>query len=128
MTDDLAPYAQTMGITAEHDDKGELVLVMPFRSRVRGRPGFVHGGALSGLLEMAAYRSLMEALGPQDSARIKPVNVTVSFMRGAGEQTTYAKATIERLGKRVANIESVAWQDDPTKPVAVAQLNVMLNR
>ena len=94
----------------------------------RGRPGFIHGGALAGMLETIAYLTLSDALGAEDRPRLKPVNVTVSYMRGATEQTTFARATIERLGKRIANIEAVAWQDDPTKPVAMAQMNVMLAR
>jgi hypothetical protein len=49
-------------------------------------------------------------------------------MRGAVEVTTYARATIERLGKRIANIEAIAWQEDINKPVAMAQINVMLDR
>jgi uncharacterized protein (TIGR00369 family) len=125
---ETSPYAQTMGFTAERDADGRLVIAMPYSDGVRGRPGFVHGGALAGLLESVAYATLSEALGADDRPHIKPVNLTATYMRGAVEATTYARATIERLGKRVANIDAVAWQDDPDKPVAIAQINVMLDR
>lgn len=128
MTAMQSPYARTMGFQTNRDGEGRLLLAMPYEDGKRGRPGFIHGGALAGLLETAAYATLAEALGEENRARIKPVNVTVSYMRGATEQTTYARATIERLGKRVANLEVVAWQDDPDKPVAMAQLNVLLAR
>ena len=128
MKDMLSPYAQSMGFTASRDDAGRLILAMPADDGKRGRPGFIHGGALAGMLETIAYLTLSDALGAEDRPRLKPVNVTVSYMRGATEQTTFARATIERLGKRIANIEAVAWQDDPTKPVAMAQMNVMLAR
>ena len=124
----LSPYAKTMGFEADHDDEGRLVISMPYGDGVRGRPGFVHGGALAGLLETVAYVTLSEALGEDDTPMLKPVNMTATYMRGAVEVTTYARATIERLGKRIANIEAVAWQDDPAKPVAIAQINVMLDR
>lgn len=123
-----SPYARTMDFSVEHDDQGRPVVAMPYSIRVRGRPGFVHGGALAGLLETTAYATLADALGEQDRPQIKPVNVTISYMRGAVEATTYARATIERLGKRIVNVEAIAWQDDPAKPVAVAQLNIMLVR
>lgn len=123
----LSPYAKTMGFEANRDADGRLVLAMPCEGK-RGRPGFVHGGALAGLLETAAYVTLADALGDGDRPQLKPVNVTVTYMRGALEVTTYARATIERLGRRVANIEAIAWQDDPAKPVAMAQMNVMLVR
>jgi uncharacterized protein (TIGR00369 family) len=124
----LSPYAQTMGFVASRDGEGRLILTMPYGEDKRGRPGFVHGGALAGLLEAVAFATLSEALGESDRPQIKPVNVTVTFMRGAGEHPTNARATIERLGRRVANIEAVAWQEDPAKPVAMAQMNVMLAR
>ena len=128
MTTLLSPYAQTMGFAAERDADGHLIIAMPYSEGVKGRPGFVHGGALAGLLETTAYVTLAEALGDDDKPMLKPVNMTATYMRGALEVTTYARATIERLGKRIANIEAVAWQDDPAKPVAIAQINVMLDR
>jgi uncharacterized protein (TIGR00369 family) len=124
----LSPYAQKMGLSVERDADGVLTLVMPFDADKQGRPGFIHGGAIAGLLEVIAYATLSDALAAGDRPALKPVNVTVSFMRGAAEATTYARATIERLGRRIANVEAIAWQDDPAKPVAVAQMNVMLDR
>lgn len=125
---ETSPYAQTMGFEAQRDADGLLVIAMPYGDGVRGRPGFVHGGALAGLLETVAYATLSEALGEDDRPQMKPVNLTATYMRGAVEATTYARATIERLGKRIVNIEAVAWQGDPDKPVAMAQINVMLDR
>lgn len=128
MKTSFSPYAQTMGFEEQRGTDGRLVIAMPYSDGVRGRPGFVHGGALAGLLETVAYATLSEALGQDDRPLIKPVNVTATYMRGAVEMTTYARATIERLGKRIANIEAIAWQDDINKPVAMAQINVMLDR
>jgi uncharacterized protein (TIGR00369 family) len=128
MKTSFSPYAQTMGFEEQRGTDGRLVIAMPYSDGVRGRPGFVHGGALAGLLETVAYATLSEALGENDRPLIKPVNVTATYMRGAVEMTTYARATIERLGKRIANIEAIAWQDDINKPVAMAQINVMLDR
>ena len=128
MKTSFSPYAQTMGFEEQRGTDGRLVIAMPYSDGVRGRPGFVHGGALAGLLETVAYATLSEALGEDDRPLIKPVNVTATYMRGAVEMTTYARATIERLGKRIANIEAIAWQDDIEKPVAMAQINVMLDR
>jgi uncharacterized protein (TIGR00369 family) len=128
MTPPLSPYARTMGFEVSRDADGRLVLAMANSISKHGRPGFIHGGALAGMLETIAYMTLGEALGEGDRPQMRPVNVTITFMRGAGEQTTYARATIERLGKRIANIEAMAWQDDPAKPVAQAQINVMLDR
>ncbi|WP_375429508.1 PaaI family thioesterase, partial [uncultured Sphingomonas sp.] len=93
-----------------------------------GRPGFLHGGAISGLLEMAAIVALRHALAEEGGGRIKPVNVTVDFMRGGRDKPTRAAGIVTRLGGRVANVEAAAWQDDRDRPIASARMNYLLVR
>ena len=125
--DRLPPYAELLGLSTRRGDDGALLWVMPFRQEVVGRPGYLHGGAIAGLLEFAALGTLYEALG-DDEVTVKPINVTVDFMRGGTEHETLAAATITRLGNRVANVESYAWQLDRAKPIATAHMNLMLRR
>jgi uncharacterized protein (TIGR00369 family) len=122
----LPPYANLLGLSTRREG-GELFWIMPFREEVVGRPGFLHGGAIAGLLEFAALGTLYDALG-EEKVTAKPINVTVEFMRGGIEYDTFAAAAITRLGKRVANVEAHAWQQDRSKPIASAQMNVMLRR
>jgi uncharacterized protein (TIGR00369 family) len=121
-------YAQTMGFSVERDSEDRLVVAMAYGDEKSGRPGYLHGGAIAGLLEMAAFATLSEAIGEDPQPQLKPINVTVTYMRGGLERTAFARATIERLGRRVANIEVTAWQDDPAKPIAMAQMNVLIDR
>src|SRR5688500_15170795 len=123
----LPPYAELLGLRTERTDDGALLWVMPFREEVVGRPGYLHGGAIAGLLEFAALGTLYDALG-EEEVSVKPINVTVDFMRGGPEHETYAAATITRLGNRVANVESYAWQQDRQKPIATAHMNLLLRR
>ncbi len=123
-----SPFARTMGFGSERDSEGRLVLTMAFETNKMGRPGFLHGGAIAGMLEAVAVTTLAEALDADDTARIKPINVTVNYLRGGRDALTRARATIERLGRRVANVEAIAWQDDPDNPIAIAQMNLMLQR
>ena len=126
--DPLPPYAQFLGIGTRRAGDGELQFVMPFGDVVLGRPGYLHGGAIAGLLEFAAIGAIFEELGDREGVTVKPINVTVSFMRGGTEHDTYAAATVTRLGNRVANVEAHAWQQDRARPIAAAQMNVMLRR
>ena len=124
----LPPYARLLGLRAEHRD-GARIFVMPFHADVVGRPGFLHGGAIAGLLEFAAFEALSAAI--DDSAVVmKPVTVTVDYMRGGSEALgdTFAEAIIERLGNRIANVEALAWQADRSKPIAAARINFLLER
>ena len=124
----LPPYAEALGIVIDHDEAGEPVLRVDFSTRVQGRPGFLHGGAMSGLMEMAAFAALRAELAARGEAtlQLKPVNIQVEFMRGGTEQVTYAKGTVTRAGRRVALVNAEAWQDDRTKPIALAQIKVLL--
>jgi uncharacterized protein (TIGR00369 family) len=128
MIDRLPPYAQLLGLTAEREDGGAPVLVMPFGVDVLGRPGFLHGGAISGLMEMAAIVALYDALAGEGGGEVKPVNVTVDFMRGGRDKPTRSRGIVTRLGTRVANVEATAWQDDPAKPIAAARMNYLIVR
>lgn len=129
----LPPYAEMLGVTLTPREGAAPLLVMPFRTEVLGRPGFLHGGAISGLLEVAAIVSLQHALAEEGGAkgqqgRIKPVNVTVDFMRGGRDKPTHAEGIVTRLGTRVANVEAIAWQDDRDKPIAHARMNYLIAR
>ena len=124
----LPPYAVLLGLRAEHQGDAR-VFVMPFHADVVGRPGFLHGGAIAGLLEFAAFDALSAAID-DPAVVMKPVTVTVDYMRGGSEALgdTFAEAIIERLGNRIANVEAFAWQADRLKPIAAARINFLLER
>jgi uncharacterized protein (TIGR00369 family) len=124
----LPPYAEILRVSVEVEDGAPPVLLMPFADDVLGRPGFLHGGAISGLLEMAAIAALQHALEAEGGGRIKPVNVTVDFMRGGRDKPTRAAGVVTRLGTRVANVEATAWQDERDKPIAAARMNYLIVR
>ncbi len=124
----LPPYADALGIDIDHDEDGQPVLFVDFNERVMGRPGFLHGGALSGLMEMAAIAALRAELDRRgERMKLKPVNVQVEFMRGGIEQRTFAMGQVTRAGRRVALVNAEAWQDDRTKPIALAQMKILLS-
>jgi len=125
---ELPPYAHGLGIELDHDEDGLPVLHMDFSERVLGRPGFLHGGALSGLMEMAGIAALRAELARRgEDVVLKPVNVAVEFMRGGTEQRTFAAGVVTRAGRRVALVNAEAWQDDRTKPIALAQMKILLS-
>ncbi len=127
ITPKLPPYARFLGISVEVSE-GSPLFSMPFGTVVVGRPQFLHGGAIAGLLEIAAVGTVMAALEAEPGASVKPINVTVDFMRGGRERVTFAAATVSRLGTRIANVEAIAWQEDRAKPIASARMNLMVRR
>ncbi len=128
-TDMLPPYARALDMVIVGLHNGAPLIEMPFANKVQGRPGFLHGGAISGLLEMAAVAAIRHALHERgDEATFKQVNVTIDFMRGGLRQTTFAVGEVVRLGRTMANVEARAWQDDPAKPITIAYLHYLLKR
>src|SRR5438874_1458231 len=91
---DLPPYAALLKLATEVDPNGGSPLfVMPGHDGVLGRPGFLHGGAIGGLCEFAAYGSLRAALS-DDTVRMKPITVTVDYLRGGKLVPTRARAEL----------------------------------
>ena len=123
----LPPYADLLGATLQWEDDLP-VLAMPFSNAVLGRPGFVQGGAITGLIEVAALAALRHQLAGEGGGRVKPINVTIDFMRGGRERVTYAAGTVTRLGNRIANVEAIAWQEGRDKPIASARMNYLIAR
>jgi acyl-coenzyme A thioesterase PaaI-like protein len=124
----MPPYAKGLGIRADHVEAGMPVLAMDFGPRVEGRPGYLHGGASSGLLEIAGYAAMRQHLEVEGrgDAVIKPTGLTVRFLRGAASRTTYARGIITRSGGRLASVEVEAWQIDRDAPVAGANLTFLI--
>ncbi len=123
----LPPYALALDMSVVDELGGVPVIGMPFADRVQGRPGFLHGGAISGLLEMAAVAAIHRALQEKGSdSAIKQVNVTIDFMRGGVGQMTYAVGEVTRLGRTMANVEARAWQESRDKPIAMGYMHYLI--
>lgn len=123
----LPSYARSLGITVHALEDGVPVLLAGGEEFIEGRPGFYHGGAISGLLETAGYSALRLALQEAGrTARLKPINITVQFLAPAKAAPLHAKARILKLGRRNANIEVECWQDERDRPRATAVMNVLL--
>lgn len=123
-----SPYADLIGVRS-NKATGEPILTIGWRNQVEGRPGFLHGGVIAGLLEMACYEALaLEFKDPADRPRFKPINVAVDYLRGGVTTDTHAVAQIVRVGKRVANASALCWQDDRSRPIATARMHILLDR
>jgi uncharacterized protein (TIGR00369 family) len=122
---DAIPYARFLGLRLERDGRG-LLCVLPFRPEIVGnvRLPAVHGGVVGSFLELTALLGLIDqSEGP---AIPKPINFSIDFLRSAGPTDTRGRAEIVKLGRRIANVRVVAFQDDPDKIVAAGIGNFRL--
>jgi acyl-coenzyme A thioesterase PaaI-like protein len=118
------PYISFLGIRFDrHGD--ELTAVLPFRDDLIGNPVLpaLHGGATAGFLEVAAMIELawstlwdgVEADGalPEGPLRLpKTIDFTVDYLRPGLPRDAYARARVNRSGRRYASVHVEAWQDN----------------
>jgi uncharacterized protein (TIGR00369 family) len=122
----LPPYAEMLGIRRVEGSPG--LLAMPWSSNLEGRRDFLHGGVISGLLELACYEAVALELSEEERPKIKPIDVSIDFLRGGSTGETFASARIVRVGGRVANATAEAWQDDRSKLIATARMHLLIDR
>ena len=122
---DAIPYARFLGVEVERCD-GTLECILPFRKEIVGNAALpaVHGGVLGAFLELTA---LLQLIDDTRTERVpKPITFSVDYLRSAGPSTTRARAEVFKLGRRIANVRVVAWQDDRTRPVVAGNGKFLL--
>lgn len=125
---ELPAYARSLGLSLSAESEGGMpVLTVNFGPMVEGRPQHFHGGATAGLLETAGYAALRTALiaAGRDPV-LKPINITVQYLAAGKSQASFAVGRITRLGRRNANVTVEAWQDDRSRPIATAVMNILM--
>ena len=126
------PYIQFLGI--EFDRRGdELTAVLPFDEKLIGNPFLpaIHGGVTAAFLEVAAIIELSWSLlweemesGKLDPAALDPIHLprlpktidfTVDYLRSGLPRDAYARARVNRSGRRYASVHVEAWQDNRSR-------------
>ncbi|MCU0907136.1 MAG: PaaI family thioesterase [Rhodobacteraceae bacterium] len=134
---DAVPYIAFLGIT--FDRRGdEITAILPFRDDLIGNPMLpaLHGGATAAFLEVAAIIDLSFAMlwedietGRLDPAGLTPatmprlprtIDFTVDYLRAGLPRDAYARARVNRSGRRYASVHVEAWQDNRARPFAQA--------
>ena len=119
------PYARFLGLTAEQDSD-VLTVTMPFSDHLIGNPMLpaLHGGSTAALLEITAMAQVAENFPGMHLPR--PINVSVAYLRSGRPQHVYARARINKAGRRVAHVLAEAWQEDEAQPIAALTAHFLL--
>ena len=120
------PYVQFLGMKAELAGD-EMTAILPFQMRLVGNASIpaIHGGVVGAFLEMTALAQLSIV----EPARRQPrtIDVTIEYLRPARDLTTYARADVRKLGRRIANVHVEAWQESRAAPVAFLRGHFLLS-
>ncbi|HEX2561407.1 PaaI family thioesterase [Phenylobacterium sp.] len=111
------PYARFIGLRAELAGD-EMTAILPFAPHIVGNTFLpaLHGGVVGAMMEMTALAQL--ALAQKTSRPAKTIDITIEYLRPARALTTYARADVRKVGRRVANVHVEAWQEERQNPVA----------
>jgi uncharacterized protein (TIGR00369 family) len=111
------PYAAHLGVRAELAGD-EMTAVLPFSEHLIGNPQLpaLHGGVIGGFMELTAVIQL--SIAQHGRGTPKPIDVTVEYLRSGRPVTTYARAEVKKVGRRIANVQVEAWQDSRASPIA----------
>ena len=128
------PYASFLGIA--FDRRGdELTAILRYGDHLIGNPQLpaIHGGVTASFLEVTALIGLswswlwdeMEAGRFGDEAADLPrlpktIDFTVDYLRSGLPRDAYARARVNRQGRRYASVHVEAWQDHRDKLFAAA--------
>ncbi|SDF61216.1 PaaI family thioesterase [Sulfitobacter delicatus] len=131
------PYIQFLGIQLERRGD-ELTGVMPYTDQLIGNPILpaLHGGATAAFLEVTAIITLswgliwedmesgalnLDNLDGDHLPRLpKTIDFTVDYLRTGLPRDAYARARINRSGRRYASVHVEAWQDNRSRIFAQA--------
>jgi acyl-coenzyme A thioesterase PaaI-like protein len=127
------PYMQFLGI--QIDRRGdELTAILPYDDKLIGNPMLpaLHGGATAAFLEVTAIMELTWAMIWEDmeAGRIttdtpaitlpKTIDFTVDYLRTGLPRDAYARARVNRSGRRYASVHVETWQDNRARLFAQA--------
>jgi len=133
---EAVPFVRFMGI--RFDRRGdELTAILPYDDALIGNPMLpaLHGGATAAFLETAAivelawamlWEDIERAAGPEFSLgdtrpRLpKTIDFTVDYLRAGLPRDAYARARVNRSGRRYASVHVEAWQDNRNRLFAQA--------
>ncbi len=134
---DGVPYIRFLGIQFERRGD-ELTGIMPFSDALIGNPILpaLHGGATAAFLEVTAIITLSWGLiwedmesGALDVTQLdhdhlprlpKTIDFTVDYLRSGLPRDAYARARINRSGRRYASVHVEGWQDNRARLFAQA--------
>ena len=134
---EAVPYIGFLGVS--FDRRGdELTGVLSYDPKLIGNPLLpaLHGGAIASFLEVTAIMELSftllwddvesgriaaESLSPATLPRLpKTIDFTVDYLRSGLPRDAYARARVNRSGRRYASVHVEAWQDNRARLFAQA--------
>ncbi|MEM7506044.1 MAG: PaaI family thioesterase [Pseudomonadota bacterium] len=127
------PYAKFLGV--RFDRLGdELTARLPFAEAIVGNPMLpaIHGGVTGAFLELTAqvqlgWNEIVTGWAGQGVPPLpKTIDISVDYLRSGKPRETFARAHVQKAGRRVVHVHVAAWQDAQDRPIAMMRGNFLM--
>ena len=119
------PFFRFLNFVIRSLDSLHAEAEMTFDDRLIGNPvmEYYHGGIIASFMEATAAIAVHPDFA---DVPVKPINLTVDYLRPGVKGPLYARAKLTRKGKRMASVSVITWQTDREKAVAEGLYHFLL--
>ena len=119
------PFFRFLNLVIQDIDSLQASTEITFDDRLIGNPimEFYHGGIIASVMEATAAVAVLPDFA---DLPVKPINLTVDFLRPAVRGPLRALADVTQKGKRIASVGVIAWQEERDRPVAKGLYHFLL--
>ena len=120
------PYARFLGMSASRAGD-EMTAILPYAPQLIGNAQIpaLHGGVLGAFMEMTALLQL--TIDERQHRQPRTIDITIEYLRPGRALTTFARADVRKIGRRIVNVHVEAWQEMRAAPVAALRGHFMLS-
>ncbi|MEM0924317.1 MAG: PaaI family thioesterase, partial [Pseudomonadota bacterium] len=65
-------------------------------------------------------------LPPEPVEIPKTIDISIDYLRSGRPRETFARAEVQKAGRRVVHVHVIAWQDAKSRPIAMMRGNFLM--
>ena len=109
-----SPYGRLLGARCELVEADRLCVRLPYRSDVTTVGDLVHGGAIAGLVDIAATGACWASPAVKPGSRGTTIGFTIHYLAPARAQDLVADARVIQRGSSICVVEVIVHDADST--------------
>lgn len=122
------PQARALGLEITELRGAKVIGRVPYKPELVGDPetGVIAGGVITTFLDQLC--GMAAVLAMKDPSVVATIDLRIDYMRPATpNRDVFAEAYCYKIGKSVAFVRAVAYEDTPDNPIAHATSTFMVN-
>lgn len=124
----FTPQARALGMEMVRIEPARVWGRVPYREELIGDPetGVIAGGVITTFLDTLCGTAAVAAM--EQPTTVATIDLRIDYMRGATpERDVLAEAHCYKLGRSIAFVRAVAYEDTPDNPIAHVAAAFMVN-